>query len=144
MSPRRLSTVSCVPVTASGGARTVATMTGHPADESRRLQRVTNDVDELYELMAHTDAQVQQIGVTVNEHTAQLTQIWDKLAAHDQRFDRIDERFEQVDKRFEQVDKRFDGIDQRLDTVDAALSALTMQVGELRGDVREIVGILKK
>ena len=51
------------------------------------IERNSNDIDEIYDLLKHVDAH---------------------LDDHDARFDAVDKRFDEVDKRFDAVDARLD------------------------------------
>jgi DNA repair exonuclease SbcCD ATPase subunit len=74
-------------------------MTSDP-ELTRRVERLENDRDALYELV--TEFRTETL----------------------ERFEQVDRRFEQVDQRFEQVDRRFEGVDQRLEGIDQRLVSL--------------------
>jgi|GEM_PF-3396479 len=67
------------------------------------IERNSNDIDEIYDLLKHVDAH---------------------LDDHDARFDAVDKRFDEVDKRFDEVDKRFDAVDARLDAQGVQLTEI--------------------
>ncbi len=81
----------------------------------RRVARLENDRDSLYELVddfrAEVRARFDQVDARLDQHGARLDQHSARLDQHDARFDRIDARFDQHDARFDQHDVRFDRID---------------------------------
>jgi hypothetical protein len=80
-----------------------------------------------------------------------LTEVAEKVAAHDRRFDQIDRRFEQIDRRFDQIDRKFEQIDRRFDQIDGKfeqvagvlnehtrkIDDLTAGLGELRASLHD-------
>ena len=75
-------------------------MTMTPAEMERKVTRLDNDVQSIYELLA----------------TISFTQ-----KRHGNRLDEFDRRFDAMDKRFDAIDQRFEGIDGRLDGMDGSL-----------------------
>ena len=73
-----------------------------PAELERKVSRLDNDVQAIYELLA----------------TISATQ-----KRHGNRLDEFDTRFDGIDSRFNAADKRFDGIDGRLDEILTLLRA---------------------
>jgi hypothetical protein len=47
---------------------------------------------------------------------------------------------EKTEQRFDQIDTKFDGMDGRFDKIDGRLDHFDRNVGELRTDIRKIVG----
>lgn len=62
-----------------------------PGEVERRIERNTNDIESIYELLS--------------EHSTQLRAIEQKLTAHDARFDSHDARFDAHDARFDRIDE---------------------------------------
>ena len=67
-----------------------------PAEIERKVRRLDNDVQAIYELLA----------------TISATQ-----TRHGNRLDEFDARFDGIDQRLDGHDKRFDGVDAKLDEV---------------------------
>lgn len=109
-------------------------MMNWPASDSRHVQQAKNDIVSLYELLALTDERVGHIASTMDERFGVIDE---QLVAIGRRFDTMDERFTAVDTRFDTIDERFTGTDRQL-------ASLTTEVTDLRTDVREILGILRK
>lgn len=87
-----------------------------PAELERKVRRVDNDVQAIYELL----------------HAISGTQ-----ARHGRRLDEFDVRFDGVDARFDTVDARFDAVDARLESVDSRLDSVDSKVDEILTLVRE-------
>jgi chromosome segregation ATPase len=66
-----------------------------------------------------------------------LTEVAEKVAAHDRRFDQIDRRFEQIDRRFGQIDRRFDQVAEVLNNHSRKIDDLSAGVGELRASLHD-------
>jgi chromosome segregation ATPase len=64
-----------------------------------------------------------------------LTEVAEKVAAHDRRFDQIDRRFDQIDRRFELVDRRFEAIDRKLGEMSADITGLREAVTNYHASV---------
>lgn len=60
------------------------------ANLERRIERNTNDIEAIYDILT--------------DHGEQLGAIQAKLVEHDARFEAIDARFEAIDARFDGVD----------------------------------------
>ena len=86
------------------------------ANLERRIERNTNDIEAIYDLLT--------------DHGEQLTAIQSKLAEHDARFESIDQRFESIDARFESIDARFESVDARFDKVDMTLAEVLRRLPE--------------
>jgi archaellum component FlaC len=71
-------------------------MTMTPAEIERKVRRLDNDVQAIYELLA----------------TISATQ-----TRHGNRLDELDARFDGVDQRLDGLDQRLDGLDTKLDEV---------------------------
>ncbi|MCY7400893.1 MAG: hypothetical protein LH477_08050 [Nocardioides sp.] len=85
-------------------------MTMTPAEMERKVTRLDNDVQSIYELLA-------TISFTQKRHGSRLDEF-------DKRFDAMDKRFDAMDLRFDGLDQRFDGIDARLDGMDGSLKEI--------------------
>jgi hypothetical protein len=85
-------------------------MTMPPAELERKVRRLDNDVQAIYELLA-------TISATQNRHGNRLDEL-------DARFDGIDRRLDAHDKRFDGIDARLDGHDKRFDGMDAKLDEI--------------------
>jgi len=57
-----------------------------------------------------------------------LTEVAEKVAAHDRRFDQIDRRFDQIDRRFDQVAEVLNEHRRKIDDVAAGLRELRLTV----------------
>ena len=85
-------------------------MTMNPAEIERKVRRLDNDVQAIYELLA-------TISFTQTRHGRRFDEVDARFDAMDQRFDGVDRRFDGMDQRFDAMDQRFDGMDQRFDEV---------------------------
>ena len=85
-------------------------MTMNPAEIERKVRRLDNDVQAIYELLA-------TISFTQTRHGRRFDEVDARFDAMDQRFDGVDRRFDGMDQRFDAMDQRFDGLDQRFDEV---------------------------
>ncbi len=81
-----------------------------PAEMERKVSRLDNDVQAIYELLA-------AISFTQKRHGSRLDEF-------DKRFDAVDRRLDEFDKRFDAVDQRFDAVDQRLEGIDGRLDEI--------------------
>ena len=61
-----------------------------------------------------------------------LTEVAEKVASHDRRFELIDRRFEQIDRRFEQIDRRFDQVAEVLDEHSRKIDDVAAGLHEVR------------
>ena len=85
-------------------------MTMNPAEIERKVRRLDNDVQAIYELLA-------TISFTQTRHGRRFDEVDARFDAMDQRFDGVDRRFDGMDQRFDAMDQRFDVLDQRFDEV---------------------------
>ena len=74
-----------------------------PAELDRKVRRLDNDVQAIYELLA-------AISATQTRHGNRFGEL-------DARFDAMDVRFDTMDARFDAMDKRFDSVTSSLDQV---------------------------
>jgi chromosome segregation ATPase len=93
-----------------------------PAELERKVRRLDNDVQAIYELLA-------TISATQTRHGNRLDEL-------DARFDGIDTRLDGIDRRLDGHDKRFDGIDARLDGHDKRFDGMDAKLDEILGLVR--------
>ena len=84
-------------------------MTMTPAEIERKVRRLDNDVQAIYELLA-------TISATQTRHGNRLDEL-------DARFDGVDQRLDGINQRLDGHDKRFDAVDGKLDEVLTLLRA---------------------
>ena len=101
----------------------VGCMTMTPAEMERKVTRLDNDVQSIYELLA----------------TISLTQ-----KRHGNRLDEFDKRFDAVDGRLDGIDGRLDGIDGRLDGIDGRLDGIDGRLDGIDGSLQEILALLRE
>jgi archaellum component FlaC len=89
-----------------GGSTYRDDMTTDPS-LNRRVARLENDVDSIYDLIA-------EIKTTQDKHTERFDGIDQRLDGMDQRFDGIDQRLDGIDQRLDGMDLRFDGVETTL------------------------------
>ena len=80
-----------------------------PAEIERKVRRLDNDVQAIYELLA-------TISATQTRHGNRLDEL-------DARFDGVDQRLDGINQRLDGHDKRFDAVDGKLDEVLTLLRA---------------------
>jgi chromosome segregation ATPase len=78
-------------------------MTMTPRELERKVRRLDNDVQSIYELLS-------TISFTQTRHGGRLDEL-------DRRFDAVDQRLEGIDQRLAGHDERFDTVDGKLDEV---------------------------
>jgi chromosome segregation ATPase len=78
-----------------------------PQELERKVRRLDNDVQSIYELLS-------TISFTQTRHGGRLDEL-------DRRFDAVDQRLDAVDQRLAGHDERFDTVDGKLDEVLALL-----------------------
>lgn len=81
-----------------------------PAELDRKVRRLDNDVQAIYELLA-------AISATQTRHGNRFGELDARFDAMDVRFDTMDARFDTMDARFDAMDKRFDSVTSSLDQV---------------------------
>jgi len=108
-------------------------MTSDPSFE-RRLTRLENDRDSLYDLVrvfrVETRAQFAKINRILDRIDGRLDKHDTRLDQHDARFDQHDARFDQHDARFDRIDARLDHHDARFDKVDGTLAEILRRLPE--------------
>ncbi|HEU4337458.1 MAG TPA: hypothetical protein VFR45_09110 [Nocardioides sp.] len=85
-------------------------MTMTPQELERKVRRLDNDVQSIYELLS-------TISFTQTRHGGRLDELDRRFDGVDQRLDGIDQRLDGIDQRLDGHDKRFDAVDGKLDEV---------------------------
>ncbi len=81
-----------------------------PGEIERKVRRLDNDVQSIYEMLATLSAQQARQGNL-------LTSMDGRLADQDARFDAVDARLDGIDAKLTTFDTRFDTIDAKLDAL---------------------------
>ncbi len=79
-----------------------------PADLERRVRRLDNDVQAIYELLAGISATQQRHGNRLNELDGRLTDLDGRLVTMDGRLTAMDGRLTDMDSRLTAVDGKLD------------------------------------
>lgn len=93
-------------------------MTLNPAEISRKVRQLDNDVDAIYSMLADVQG---------------------TLKRHGNRLDRIDTRLEGVESRLGTLDTKVDGLDVKVGALDAKVDGLDAKVGTLDSKLDQVL-----
>jgi hypothetical protein len=88
-----------------------------PADLERKVRRLDNDVQAIYEMLAGISATQQRHGNRLNELDGRLTDLDGRLVAVDGRLVAVDGRLVAMDGRLTDLDGRLTAVDGKLDII---------------------------
>jgi len=74
------------------------------ANLERRIERNTNDIEAIYDMLTDHGVRLTEIEGRLASHSRDLATIRKKLGDHDRRFDSHDARFDSHDARFDAID----------------------------------------
>ena len=98
----------------------------------RRIGQNSNDIVSIYDLLSTMNG-------TLAKHSIQLSNLTNRVEAHDERFDGIDGRLDGIDGRLDGIDGRLDGIDARLDRIDGRLDGHDDRFDRIDTNIAEIL-----
>ncbi len=90
----------------------------------RRIGQNSNDIVSIYDLLSTMNG-------TLAKHSIQLSNLTNRVEAHDERFDGIDGRLDGIDGRLDGIDARLDRIDGRLDGHDDRFDRIDTNIAEI-------------
>ncbi|GAB3989298.1 hypothetical protein [Nocardioides marmoraquaticus] len=106
------------------------------AEVERRVRRVENDVESIYDVFA-------QIQIVTTRHDSRLREVQAHLVAHDDRLAALEGRLEGVEGRLEGVEGRLEGVEGRLEGVEGRLEGVEGRLTTIQGQLGTVVSLLR-
>ncbi|MCX4097223.1 hypothetical protein [Nocardia sp. alder85J] len=148
--------------TIAGPRPTILVPMGSPTHHKERAAQLRNDVDDMYQLLADTNASVHRAhaairGLDMNVRryqkvngqqfgilTATLRQHGRRLDGMDARFDAIDKRLASTDSRLENLEGRLEHVEDRLENLEGRLEHVESRLEHVEGRLERVEGRLER